>query len=392
MQHIRFEIIILVVLALLAGCKGNPLRVSDPLKNVPVQAARFERTLDRQYEAKRQHDPQVSVRFEGIEFRRAMQLLADLSNATIIWSKELDDQVVSGSFVDLPLSAVLQAIARRYGVSVSENQGVYCLGEYRREDTVTAVVRIPPVDKEEFLKATESVSSEGGRVNIVGSVLWIVDRLDNVRRILADVEEIRNRLERSYIAEVYFIRLSEEDFAELSADLRIQAVDVFSSSFNIEELFEAVLNGDAGITSGSVDSRPVLYLSEGRKASFEVGTEITRPRSAVNEKGVIENIGYDTFQDGLTLSLALFRVSDESYSLDMDLEVSTFERVSSELSIPDKKTSVLRSPGLLAKDGRIVFAGQVRRNDKNKTFGLIGFDVSRSYDLLTVWVRVREVR
>lgn len=396
MQRIRFEILALALLAALAGCKADSLhglfRVSDPLKTVPHQAARFERTLDKQFEAKRQHDPPISVRFEGMEFSRAMQLLADLGGVTIIWSKELDEQTVAGSFVDLPLSAVLEAIARRYSVSVSETQGVYCLGEHRREDTVTAVVRIPPVDKEEFLKATEAVSSENGHVSVVGSVLWVVDRLENVRRILADVEEIRNRLERSYIAEVYFVRLSESDFAGLTAELRFQAVDVFASGVNIEELFEAVLSGDAGLSSVSVDSRPVLYLSEGRLASFEVGTEITRPRSAVNDKGVIENIGYDTFRDGLTLSLQLSRISDDSYSVDMELEVSTFDRNTSELSIPDKKNSVLRSPGLLLKDGRVCFAGQVRRSDKNKTFGLIGFDVSRTYDLLTVWVRVREVR
>ena len=55
---------------------------------------------------------------------------------------------------------------------------------------------------------------------------------------------------------------------------------------------------------------------------------------ALSETGIISTMGYDRFQDGILLSLSLSRVSDDHYSLDMELEVSTFDKGDTSSSIP----------------------------------------------------------
>jgi Flp pilus assembly secretin CpaC len=258
---------------------------------------------------------------------------------------------------------------------------------------MSAVVAVPPVDREELKAALSQVTTDGGRCTLVGSFVWISDTLESVRKIVADIEEIRTRSERSYLAEVYFVRVNEKDFVQLTGDLKIKSVDVFSSAFNIEELFQMFLDADAGLGSSSVDARPVLTLSEGRKAVFEVGSEIVRERKAVNERGIMETTGYEKFADGIDLTLMLNRVSDERYSLDLSLSVSTFDRSEkNDTGIPIKNKSVLKSPGLLVRDGGVVYAGSLKRKDGNKVFGLFSIDGLRSSDVLTIWVRVREVR
>lgn len=128
-------------------------------------------------------------------------------------------------------------------------------------------------------------------------------------------------------------------------------------------------------------------------ATFEVGSEVTRERKALSETGIISTMGYDKFQDGILLSLMLSRVSDARYSLDLDLdlEVSAFDETDTS-TIPAKSTSVLRSPGMLIRDGGVVYAGSLKRRDAGKVFGVFSLDASRGSDLLTIWVRCREIR
>jgi len=381
-----------LMLVYFVGCSLlNPMvRVQGPVYPGSVSDIRFERTPDRVAESSEQEVRLVTARFASCNFRDGMRQLTELTGVPISWDKSLDKEVIDGVFIEQPIDEVLEFLSRRLNVTVTDVQGMYFLGTVRQGDFVSAVVRVPPVAKDELQSALSSVSS--GKATIIGSFIWITDTLENVRKLISDLDVIRERSERSYLAEVFFIRVNEDDFLRLTADLRINQVDIFSSSFNISQLFSMFVDADGKLGSTVIDTRPVLLLSEGRKAMFEVGSEITRERRAVSETGIISTIGYDKFQDGILLSLLLHRVSDERYSLDMELEVSTFDRNDTASAIPAKSTSVLRSPGMLIRDGGVVYAGSLKRRDAGRFFGIILFDGGRGSDLLTIWVRCREIR
>jgi type II secretory pathway component GspD/PulD (secretin) len=393
MKHI---ITLLLFLSLFPGCSLIPkvqpfFRVRNPESIGRIDPIRFERTIDKSFNKPK--DPNlVSVRFEGVKLRDVMRILSDMTNKPIAWDNSIDETLIVGTFTDQPLSTILDIVARHCKVSVSEMSGVYYLGEYRDGDQVTAVVRIPPVSREELKEALSAFSTQHGKCTIIGSFVWISDTLENVRKIVSDLDDIRTRSERSYLAEVYFIRVNEDDFLQLTADLRFNSIDIFSSAFNVEQLFSMFVSADAKLGSILIDTRPVLLLSEGRKAVFEVGSEITRERKTVSETGVTQTVGSDTFSDGIILSLNLSRISDERYTIDLDLEVSTFDKTDRTSYVPSKNRSVLRSPGLLIRDGGVVYAGSLKRKDASKMFGLFSIDTARSSDMLTIWVRVREIK
>jgi hypothetical protein len=214
-----------------------------------------------------------------------------------------------------------------------------------------------------------------------------------VKRFLSDIERIRCNVEHSYIAEVFFIRVKEDDFIKVTGDLQIQQVDVFSSTTNLDEMFKMFVDGDAGRNFSSVEQRPVLYLSEGRKAMFEVGTEIVREKKSVSDQGTVQTTGYERFSDGLNLSLNLIRVSDMNYSVDFDLSVSTFDAATKNSdNIPSSDKSSLMLPGLLVHDSKIYYVGSLKRKDARKGYSVFGIDSGRSNDLLTIWFRVRELK
>jgi hypothetical protein len=153
------------------------------------------------------------------------------------------------------------------------------------------------------------------------------------------------------------------------------------------------VDADAGKGFASVEQRPVLYLSEGRTAKFEVGSEIIRERRAMTENGSIQTTGYERFKDGLQLSLKLARVSNEHYAVDFKLDVSIFDlSKNSGDTVPPSDKSTLDLPGLLVKDSQVYYVGSLKRKDNRRVFSLFGIDTGKNNDNLTVWFRVRELK
>jgi hypothetical protein len=383
-----------IIIFLFVGCSQDRIKNMFFYKKEHVldyNELNFERSLDIKKNMSVVTN-QVSIRFDGASFSAAMRLLSERSGLTIVWSRDLDSQQVSGLFVEQSIESVLSALARRYGVHMSRVGSIFYLGVVSQDDVVTAVFRLPPSNKDEVLTGIRGVLSDFGRVSVVGSVVWVSDRFEFVQKILSDVTEITELLNKSYVAEVFFIRISENKFANLAADLRINSVDVFSSAFNIEQLFSCVVSGDASLGGSVVESRPVLYLSEGRVAKLDLGSSITAAKKAVNERGVIETIGYEKFSDGLSLSLLLCRVFEGLYSVALDLSISTFDKIVNDSGVPNSHSQVLKVPGILCNDNSVCFVGQLRKTDKTKNFSVFGFDSDVSTDLITIWLRVREVK
>ena len=375
------------------GCtllQSSMFRAPIPAQPATFSALRFEKTLDIQEEVTEQEKLLITVRFSNCTFRDGMRQLTEMTGVPISWDKSLDNEMLDGTFVEQPLNDVLGIISRRFNVVVTSHQGMYFLGTVRDGDMVSAVIRLPPVPRSELERALSVMGS--GKTTIIGSFIWVTDTFANVQKLVADIETIRERSERSYLAEVFFIRVNEDDFIRLTADLRINHVDIFSSAFNINQLFSMFVDVDGKLGSVVIDTRPILLLSEGREASFSVGNEITRERRSSWEGGASSTTGFDTFQDGIVLTLLLHRVSDNRYSLDMELEVSTFDRADMVSYVPNKSTSILKSQGMLLQDGGVVYAGSLQRQDASRAFGIISLDGGRGSEVLTIWVRCREIR
>jgi hypothetical protein len=385
----NIDVIIMIVFMLLisfCGCNS----VSKNIDTEPFEY-KFQKTKEKNMVTKADSKRKVTVRFDGVPFGQAMSILTQETNAPIIWSVTLDSTFASGIFNGVPLSSVLDVLARRAGASVTEIGGVFYVGEVRKEDRAFIVLRIPPVAKGEFLAAVKQSCSIEGAVSVVGSCVWICDNMESLRKLVSAVETIRERSERSYVAEIYFIRVNEDHFVQLSADLEFKQIDIFSSAFNVEQLFEMFVNADVSTGWSQISQRPVLYLSEGRKVMFSDGKEITRERKTLTENGAVETTGYTKFQDGLQLSLLLNRVSDSFYTVDVDLSVSIFDKTD-KATIPATDKSELKSAGLLIQDSQVYYIGSLRRDNRSSKGGLFSFDGNKSHDMITIWLRVRELK
>ena len=70
----------------------------------------------------------VTARFANCNFRDGMRQLTELTGTPISWDKSLDNETIDGVFIEQPLGEVLEFMSRRFGVAVTEQQGMYFLG------------------------------------------------------------------------------------------------------------------------------------------------------------------------------------------------------------------------------------------------------------------------
>jgi len=352
---------------------------------------RFERSVDAALPDDGIDDRKIIIQFDNVPFGQAMGIISSEYGAPIVWASQLDKEFVSGRFDNVPLLSVLNVLARRVGSSVANVGGMYYLGEILKEDRAFCVLRIPPVETGILLTAIRGAASKDGTVAVVGSCLWINDNLESLRKVVSAIEILRERNERSYVAEIYFIRVSDEQFIRLAADLQIRQIDIFSSAFNMSELFSMFVDAEGAADWARIAQRPVLYLSEGRPVTFTDGRDLVREERSVNDRGITETTGYKTFSDGTRLTMSLNRVSDKSYSVNIDLSVSSFDR-NDRSTIPAQERSTLKAEGLLVEDSNAYYIGSLRRIYQGDRGGLFSYNSSRSHDMITIWLRVRELK
>ncbi|MDR2344682.1 MAG: hypothetical protein LBE18_01310 [Planctomycetaceae bacterium] len=334
----------------------------------------------------------ISVRFDGVPLSQAVTTISQLTGFSIVYSASLESNLVHGYFDSVSVSEVLNVVARRVGSQLSLLGNVYYIGELKKEDRLFAVLRIPPVDRGELLTSLRASCSNDGAVNIVGSCLFLCDNVESLKKMLVSVETIRNFSSRCYIAEVFFIRVNEDDFLRLTADLEIQQIDILSSAFDVNQLFKMFVDADGSVGFSKIVYRPILFLSEGREVVFSDGREITKEQKGLSDYGVQSTVGYQKFSDGIILKLLLNRVSNDFYSVDFDFSVSTFDKSDITSTVPASDKSSLVSKGLLLQDSSVYYVGSLKRDVLGNKNGFFSFSVNKSHDMLTVWVRVRELR
>jgi type II secretory pathway component GspD/PulD (secretin) len=393
MKEKEFEVVIIVwlffvLLFVSFGCKSVQKKSEFP----GIENYQFQTTPELDIVRVEPPAMQFDVRFDGVPFGQAMSIVSQKSGATIVWGSELDEKLVVGTFESCTLSTILNVVARRSGASLAEIGGVYYVGSSQKTDRVIAVVRVPPADVSQVLEAVKSSLSELGSCSLVGSCLWVSDSIESVRKALSGLDMIRERSNRSYVAEVFFLRMVESDFLKLQANLEIQQIDIFASSFNVDQLFQMFVDGDGAKSKSSIDQRPVLYLTEGRPAVFEDGSDIVLEQKSVSQEGYATTTGYQTFSDGLRLEICLNRVSSFTYSVSIDLSVSSFtDEAKTSGIVPKTSRSSINNPGLLVSDGQVFYVGSLKRKNRNNSGGIFSYNYSKTDDLLTVWVCVREL-
>ena len=369
------------VLFVLAGCKLPELPEPD------LSQMEFQKTPEIQTELTKEKIP-ITLAFDQAPISQALAEISAETGASIVWSKEADSTYISGTFSGVDVNNLLLAIAKRYGLEMTILEDVFYLGPPSQSDFVSVVVRSPYVD-DELLPSLQNCLSDFGKIGKFASCYIVSDYIYNVKKVLDVIKVLREKLGRAYIAEVYFIRMKNSDLLDLQIKLDAENIDLFACSWTLDELFRATLGIEGGRSISSSVNVPRLYLSEGRTSTLSVGEELTKSKSQISSEGYSTVSGYDKFTDGVEITLTPARVAENLIAVDVNLSVSKFEDSSEE--IPANAKSSIRSPGVLVADGRVSFLGALQTKQETKGLKIFGGSVSKTDEIVTIWLKIREV-
>lgn len=332
----------------------------------------------------------VSMSFDNVPFGVAMSNISAESGVTIVWGLDADETVISGVYTDVSISQLLLAISRRYNMQlVNLGEGVFFIGVGSRSDIVSLVVRSPSSDVSECVKSLEGCCSEFGRISSIGNCILVSDYLDQVKKIHSVCEKIRENSSCSYVAEVYFLRMKNSDLLDLQARLEAKNVDLFSTPVNIKNLFSMYLEVTGTRVNLSSETRPILYLSEGREGIFQVGTERVREIKAVSSEGYVSTTSFESITDGMNIRMKVNKHTSDFLSCDFDLSISSFGE-NDENGNPVISKSALSLPGILVRDTGVYFLGCVKKKEDSSGLGILSMNLQKNDELITVWLKIRE--
>ena len=369
------------VLFLLTGCSLPELPEPD------LSGIQFQKTPEIQTELSKEKIL-ITLTFDQAPISQALAEISAQTGASIVWSKEADSTYISGTFSGVDVNNLLLAIAKRYGLEMTILEDVFYLGPPSQSDFVSVVVRSPYVD-DELLPSLQNCLSDFGKIGKFASCYIVSDYIYNVKKVLDVIKVLREKLGRAYIAEVYFIRMKNSDLLDLQIKLDAENVDLFACSWTLDELFRATLGIEGGRSISSSVNVPRLYLSEGRTSTLSVGEELTKSKSQISSEGYSTVSGYDKFTDGVEITLTPARVAENLIAVDVNLSVSKFEDSAEE--IPANAKSSIRSPGVLVADGRVSFLGALQTKQETKGLKIFGGSVSKTDEIVTIWLKIREV-
>ncbi len=354
----------------------------------------------KQIEGVRAKGQKLTFAFDGVPLRAALEEISDVGGVEVFCSAEVASQPVSGYYALRELTDLIPLLAKTNGLMCVETRGAYYLTAEIKDASapVPRVYRLPPGEANRLQKALESVLSKDGELTITGSSVVVYDNLDVQDSVAALIGALHMNQASSYLCDVYFLRLKYNDYVNLSADLEINSsLDLLEGGFDFDELLSMYASGDVTNGKNRVDQRPALLLADGCETRLTVGSEIVREKRQVSSEGYSTTSGYDRFQDGVELTLTPHKLEGGLVALDVDLSISTFDQSdggkgSDSATIPKSDKASLESKGLILRDGRTSYVGSIDRRDESKGLGLFSFSRTRNSDVLTIWVRVREVK
>lgn len=375
---------------MITQCLGCKIPI---VKEPELDVSKFNTTDDKDYTQTVDEKRTLQMSFDKAPFGVAMSTITTETGVPICWAAECDETIVSGVYNGNNIYDVLTAIARRNGFRLTKIGDMYFLGQQVKGDNYSAVIRSPSCDITNLQAMLSNVVSETGSVSINGGVIVATDDIDHLQKFVSVVNQYRDLTSRGYVAEVYFMRMSNKDLLDLQAKLEVSGIDLLSSTITLSTLFNLYLDSNASSKRVHIDNRPVLYLSEGRKTTFSVGSDITMERKSISSEGYSTTTGYQKFSDGLNIDMTCNRISKGLYSVDFNLTVSKFSDSGDVTKgiVPQVDKSALMCPGILVKDGGVLLVGSLSQKEINRGYGIFTVSGGKNDEIITIWLRLREL-
>ena len=317
---------------------------------------------------------------------------------TLAYGEDDAKRVITLTLRNSSLAECLLGLSRALGTSISKVGGVYYLGEVQLEDRAYLVGRLFRTDgisdTKEFLSLHLSTT---GTVWVAADGAYVVR--DNLQAIsvLGDVISQFELLETDvWVVQCYLWRVLEDQ--RRAAQIEIQPG--FELSARLAEGVPSLVSSLGLIGTGKVFGRalreykgaeilaePLLLIRDGESGRFRSGSRVPFLRSAVGDSGVVETVGVEFVETGLTMSTSVRGMGAGRVRFEMEL---SRQDVIGDIQGLPITTDDSFSVSTVLQSGGVYLLGQLLTSERSKSSSLgvgsgRGSKVTHDYIWATVY-------
>lgn len=264
------------------------------------------------------------------EFLRVLSIKYGVS---ISWSEGMDKRLVSYEASGLPLAEVFDGLRRRFNVSAVLIGSAWYVGEYRDEDKIWLVRKTARLKAESLRLALALGISADGRAEVFNDgLVVVVDRGENVRRVVSILEEIEKARADSWVLQLYLFSTTKTASKQMGVDTdalidlsytfaKNSLLPAPSNGIHLASRFSAVMRATATREDVKLIGKPLFVLADGETSTLNSGVTVPVPRKTVSDQGTVTTSGFDYIQSGLTSECSLREGAGNTVRLNLKISL-----------------------------------------------------------------------
>ncbi len=298
-----------------------------------------------------------------------LRFVVDQTGLSIVCDQQLDALPVNINVVDTDVKDVLSAVARRYGVDITEQGNVLFIGTLKPQDRALLVRKVKRLTADEITGMVNTLTSEVGKVAASSDGLTVVgDRV----RVLQNVSNMLDQVERAqtntWLLQMYLIsgnnNVSNELGFKTAASFDIAATLANSqSAITSLGVFNAVLASARSKSHYQIIAEPMMLITDGGASSIQDGETIPIPRRTVSDSGTVNTTGYDYVKTGIVVNTSLREMSATSATCNLEIEMT---QVSSYVDTAPVTSGQTFKTTAVLESGGTYLVGSLSRQSKTK--------------------------
>jgi type II secretory pathway component GspD/PulD (secretin) len=331
-----------------------------------------------------------------VEFLR---YIADKAGISIVCDEALDERVVNVSVKDTDVTDVLSAVARRYGVDITEQGGVYYIGTLQAQDRAILVRKVKRLSAKEITDMVGTICSEVGRVSASNDGLTVVgDRVRVLQNINSMFNQVESAQTNTWVLQMYLISGTNSVSREIGFDTTATfdlAASFAAAKSKLDTLgaFNAVLRAARSNSQYEIIAEPMMLLTDGGSGSIQDGETIPIPHRTVSDAGTVTTTGYEYVKTGIVINTALREMSSRAATCNIVIDLT---QVTSYVdSAPVTSGQNFKTTAVLESGGTYLVGSLSRRSSRNEKKGAFFDTLSDKDDTggnIEVWLRCYRIQ
>lgn len=307
------------------------------------------------------------------------------AGVNIVWGEDIGEEKISGRYVGAPVNEMLQSIADSYNFNFYQSGSIFCFSKSDNEIKYYGLVK-STLDKERLTISDVDVVHMGNTKIIAG-------KRRDVMNAIVTINQLQQEITRGYNCELQIVKMSKELYLKLQAKISSLGYNLASGIPSLDKVLKIDADWDLKDTDIKIVQRPILYVSDGNKATFRVGTTRTLERRASSEYGYMSTAGYDEKSDGFELELVASYLSDGLASVGVKIKQSSYrdELTSDKEALPINDNNEIDNPCLFAKNDVWYLVASLNDEKKENVKNFIGFSRNNRDYLFLVFLRIHSI-